>query len=177
MKTSIRAALIALALFCCIQAFAWTPRIALASLSFQAPNAAYGLCFTDIGGSGCTIGLECRDTYGVLIPFYDTAGNAYSTVTLTLGASASLGMAYGVLNSKPDGSHYIARVPTFASVYVRCVTGTLNVPTLAINTGGLATGAAGTSGNGYNTGWNPNSSSGVLFYVTDAKPFGQGAQQ
>ena len=176
MKTSLRAALIALALFCCVHAFAWTPRLAVAH-RFQTPTAAFSLCFTDIGGGGCTVGIELRDANGKLVPFVDAAGVTWPAITLTVPASGSLGLTYGILQTKPDGSNLITAVPYFSKAYVRCLTGTANVPTLAINTGGTTDGSAGTGTKGYQTGWNPNSSTPTQFYVGDTSLFGQGAQQ
>lgn len=137
------------------------------------PNGA-SLCFTDIGGAGCTVGVEAHDTTGALLPLTDAAGVKWPAVTLTIGASASLGLGYGVLTTKPDGTNLITSLPANIDYWVvTCITGTANVPTLAVNTGGTNDGSAGTGSNGYNTGYNPNTSSPIRFFVLDTQQFGR----
>ncbi|MDR3691175.1 MAG: hypothetical protein P4L46_17470 [Fimbriimonas sp.] len=132
------------------------------------------LCLADIGGAGVTAGIEFRDANGTTIPLVDSSGVAWSAVTVAVSPSASLGIAFGILNAKPDGIHPIAALPISpAYLIVRCLTGTANVPTLAINAGGLATGASGTGSYGFNAGYGPNASTPIQFYVGDYDRFGR----
>ena len=132
------------------------------------------LALADIGGAGVTVGVEYRDSTGATIALVDTNGASWSAVTVTVGASAALGLSYGILNTKPDGTHAIAALPNAAAyVVIRCLTGTSAIPTLAINTGGLVTGASGTGATGFNIGYNPNASTPTQFYVGDFDRFGR----
>jgi len=132
------------------------------------------LALTDSGGAGCTIGVEFDDANGVVIPLVDTNSVPWSAITVTLGASASAGLSYAILHTPPDSTHLISGLPVGAvTVRIKCLSGASGVACLAINTGGLVSGAAGTGGTGYNTSYAPNSSSPTQFYVVDTGSFGR----
>jgi hypothetical protein len=98
MKTSIRAALIALAIFCCVQAFAWTPlRLAVA---FQSVNSG---TINAVNATGFTAPPSSTNvwTTGSYVQLSNTApGN--QLLTISVNSSAFLG-TLGVYYS-PDGS-------------------------------------------------------------------------
>jgi len=145
----------------------------VSALEAPSPNP-FGLALTDIGGSGCTVGLEARDWAGVVVPFVDTNGVSWSALTLAIGASGSVGAAYAILHTSPDSSHPIDALPVGVfSVGLRCLSGASGIPTLAINYGGIAYGSAGTGGSGFNSGFAPNSSSPVQYFVLDSGSFGR----
>ncbi len=143
------------------------------SLSVQDPTLPvnlnpYAVCLADIGGAGATVGVEYIDANGTVIPPVDSNGVKWSAITVTLPASGSRGLSFLVLATSPDGSHAISVLPTGAvACRLRVITGTANVPTVAVNTGGTTDGSAGTGTNGYATGFNPNSSSPTALFVFD----------
>jgi len=129
----------------------------------------------DLGGQGDTVGVDYIDAAGKTIPLVDSNGVLWSSVSVTLPASQARGLSYLVLNAMPDGVHAIASLPIGAAkVRLRVLTGTPATPTLGTNTGGLASGAVGTAGNGCNTGYAPTSSVASAWYVNDTGYVGRG---
>ena len=120
-------------------------------------NVPLSLAVADLSGSGGTYSVTYRDTYGNVIPLYDTSRNAYSSVTLTVGAGATAGTAYQLLNTNCSGAgHPLAGLPSnAASVSARVLTGSASGLSMAFNTGGTTDGTAGTAGSGINTGYGP----------------------
>jgi len=149
--------------------------------SGQSTNAAmpinlnpYAVCLTDIGGAGATLGVEYINSSGTVIPLADSNSALWSAITVTLPASGSRGLSFLVLATSPDGSHPISALPTGAvACRLRVITGTANVPTVTLNTGGTVDGSAGTGTNGYATGFNPNSSSPTALFVLDTYTVGR----
>lgn len=134
----------------------------------------YAVCLADIGGAGATVGVEYIDANGTVIPPVDSNGVKWSAITVTLPASGSRGLSFLVLATSPDGSHAISALPTGAvACRLRVITGTANVPTVAVNTGGTTDGSAGTGTNGYATGFNPNTSSPTALFVLDTLTVGR----
>ena len=134
----------------------------------------YAVCLADIGGSGDTVGVEYINSSSVVIPMVDSNSVSWSAITITIGASASVGLSYAVLHTSPDGTHPISALPTGAvACRLRVITGTANVPTVVSNTGGTTDGSAGTGTTGYATGFNPTSSTPTALFVLDTYTVGR----
>lgn len=128
----------------------------------------------DVTGSGSTVTVEYCDANGVTLPLADTAGGLWPDVAIAIPASSARGLSYAVLQCRPDGTHAIATLPSGAAyLKIRCTAGSAFSPSVSINTGGLVSGAAGTAGNGCNTGYAPDANAPIQLYLNDYLKLGR----
>ena len=125
--------------------------------------------FSDLGGVGDTIGVRFLNSSGLPILMVDSNGAVWpASFTLTLAANQTTSLAALILATKPTGGSYFYVLPIGAQTgKYRVITGKSGAPTLAVNTGGLKTGAVGTAGNGCNTGMAPTASEPDAWWVGD----------
>ena len=132
------------------------------------------LAFFDVGGVGDTINLDCQDAAGNVLPFVDSNGVSWPSITVSLPAGGAGSAMWLALATAPDGTHLITTLPTgVARLNWFVVTGSSGVPTVAMNMGGLPSGAAGSGGNGCDTGFAPSGRQGTLVFLDDSGSVGR----
>lgn len=127
--------------------------------------------FTDISGGGSTVRVEVFDSSGVTQPLTTAGGTKYGAVTISIGASASLSLGYGILTATTvaGSSVTIASLPSTA-VGARV---TLATGSVAFNTAGTTDGTVGGGGGVLSTLAAPNSDSPSKLLLGDVWTFGR----
>ena len=158
-------------------AFTFT-RVGLSRALVQSSAASGAICIADIGGAGVTFGFELVDSNGISVPIVDGSAAKFNGGSITLAANAGGSLVWLITNStitdNTGTTHTGCLFPTYDKVRIRCLSGSANVPTMAISFGGFTNGTAGTAGSGYNTGMGPGASSPIQFYVGDYDVYGLG---
>ncbi len=132
------------------------------------------LAFFDVGGVGDTINLDCQDAAGNVLPFVDSNGVSWPSITVSLPAGSAGSAMWLALATAPDGTHLITSLPSgVARLNWFVVSGASGVPTVAMNMGGLPSGLAGSGGNGCNTGFAPSGRQGILVFLDDSGSVGR----